>query len=332
MDDVRDVTRPPGARAAGGGVPLRLPVRDIRAGPSFRAGSLDRDHVAALALLRGSWPPILIDRDRVVIDGAHRLQAAILCGLEDLACEVFDGTPEDAFVEFVSRNTHHGLPLTLHERRAAASRIIGSREQWSDRRIAEVCGVAPGTVASLRKAGVSPGARPTDHDEQSDRRVGRDGRSRPVSSHAIAERVIEAIRRDPHASLRTIAGPIGVSPETVRRVKARMRRVAMSGPGGQADGAQPVSSPLAAPVADDPEAPGEPWSGDQALQSMPDGCAFLDWFGRTSIGDEWRWLAASVPVSRIYMVADESRRRAALWRHFADAVESRIALQHASSG
>src|SRR5579862_5292892 len=243
MDDARDVTRPLVVRAAGVGPPLRLPVRDIRATNRFRVGPINPDHVIALAAGHGTWPPILIDRACTVIDGAHRLHAAVQRGFEDIACEVFEGSEEEAFVEFVRRNVHHGLSLTLQERRMAAVTIIGTHKQWSDRRIAELCALAPGTVAALRRAGAAgPHDRPTDQNEQCDRRIGRDGRSRPVSSHAITARVMEAIQREPNASLRTIARPIGVSPETVRRVKARMlaarRTTAATG-----DGAPPMARP-----------------------------------------------------------------------------------------
>jgi hypothetical protein len=220
------------------------------------------------------------------------------------------------------------LPLSMRERRAAALRIVSAHPQWSDRRIAETCGVAPGTVATLRKT--SEG-RPTVQSEQCDRRVGRDGRARPVPSLATTQRVVEAILREPHASLREIARPIGVSPETVRRVKARMG-ASQGTPASSTDDHSSRASISEAHASDRSVEIGVlPWSGDHALQSMPDGDAFLEWFGRTSVGDEWRWHATSVPVSRIYMVADESRRRAELWRNFAEAIERRL-LPGASSG
>src|SRR5947208_13320120 len=128
-----------------------LPLDALHVGPSLRVEGLDARHVATLAELAGAWPPIVVRRDdRSVVDGQHRVAAARRLGLATLQVTWFDGTAEHAFVEFVRCNVGHGLPLGLEERRSAASRILRSHPERSDRSVASVCGVSPKTVARLR--------------------------------------------------------------------------------------------------------------------------------------------------------------------------------------
>ena len=137
----------------------------------------------------------------------------------------------------VRANTSHGLPLARADRRAAARRILCSHPQWSDRVIATVAGVAADTVGRLRRspdrrdpAGPDPdgssqvAARPTERGPQSDTRMGRDGRARPVNGAKGREAASRLIAAQPEASLREIARQAGISPETVRDVRARLNR------------------------------------------------------------------------------------------------------------
>jgi hypothetical protein len=39
---------------------------------------------------------------------------------------------------------------------------------------------------------------------------------------------------------------------------------------------------------------------------------------------DWQILIAAVPLGRIYLVADEARRRADVWSKFADALQQRV--------
>ncbi|MGP4002856.1 hypothetical protein [Streptomyces sp. 8N706] len=78
-----------------------------------------------------------------VIDGMHRLLAAVVRGQETIDVEFFDGSAEDAFLRAVQGNLAHVLPLLLSDRRAAASRIIVSHPQMSDRAIARASALGP---------------------------------------------------------------------------------------------------------------------------------------------------------------------------------------------
>ena len=58
---------------------------------------------------------------------------------------------------------------------------------------------------------------------------------------------------------------------------------------------------------------------DFAFTSREDGARFAAWFDSSSVRREDLWdQAEAVPFSRVYVVADESRRRAKFWEDFAD--------------
>ncbi len=151
-----------------------------------------------------------------VIDGMHRLRAAILNGRRSIDVEFFDGSDEEAFIRAVEQNVAHGLPLTLADRKAAAARILGFKPALSDRSVASMTGLSPKTVGAVR-------ARLTEEIPRLDTRQGSDGRVRPLDSSEGRRRAAEVIRDNPGASLREIAASAGVSPETARSVRARLR-------------------------------------------------------------------------------------------------------------
>jgi ParB-like chromosome segregation protein Spo0J len=151
-----------------------------------------------------------------VIDGMHRLRAAILNGCRSIEVEFFDGSDEEAFIRAVEQNVAHGLPLTLADRKDAAARILRFRPALSDRSVASITGLSPKTVGAIR-------GRPSEEIPRLDARQGRDGRLRPLDSSEGRLRAAEVIRRNPGASLREIAASAGISPETARSVQARLR-------------------------------------------------------------------------------------------------------------
>jgi hypothetical protein len=270
------------------------------------------DHVVALAQLAGRWPPLLVRADdRRVIDGNHRLAAARRLGLTVVECELFRGSDFEGYIESVRRNVEHGLPLSLRERRAAAGRILERCHEWSDRRIAGMCGVSAATVSKIRRE--VPGIRcPTAQSDHLDMRTGRDGRQRPIVTPATREELVEAVRAHPNAPLRAIAALVGRSPETVRRVRLAVSEnsegVAACG-GSNAYAHLPVSSCA--------------WQTDAALISRDGGSRFIAWFQSTTVERHDLAMTMVVPKSRLYEVADECRRRAAFWTDFAKTLERR---------
>jgi ParB-like chromosome segregation protein Spo0J len=291
----------------------------LRTGRSPRVRGIDRRHVAALAEVPESWPPIVVGRrDGSVIDGLHRVAAARQLGLERVCAVFFDGSPDDEYVEFVRCNVGHGLALTLDERRAAARRILLTHAALSDRGVASVCGLSPKTVGRLRRTTDEAGA----SDARVARRVGRDGRQRPVDASAARVRIAEELERQPEASLRTIASAVGVSPETVRTVREKLR----SGPERSTESvglAEPEAVVLG--VLERKRHRAAPLDRDRAFTDRDEGRQFLDWFEATTVDDADLWQhGQAIPRSRVYEIADEARRRAGVWTRFAEQLEGQV--------
>ena len=299
---------------------VEVATSSLHMGRSPRDRGIDHTHVALLAEVPESWPPIVVSRrDRAVIDGQHRVAAAKQLGLKRLRALYFDGSADDAYVEFVRRNVGHGLALTLDERRSAVSRILRTHADLSDRSIASVCGLSPKTVARLRRGtdGAS-GTRTT----RANKRVGRDGRQRPVDSSAARARIAEELERRPDASLRAIASTVGVSPETVRSMREKLR-TGRERPADAARPPDPEASVLA--VLSRTRHRTAPLGRDRAFTDQEDGRRFVDWFEATCVDDADLWQhAAAVPRSRVYEIADEARRRAAVWARFAEQLEGQV--------
>lgn len=197
---------------------VEVEIHALKTADSPRTSGADPEHVEVLAAAQEPLPPIIVHRATMrVIDGLHRLRAAELRGQDKIAARFFDGDEDDAFVLAVESNVRHGLPLTLAERKHAAWRIVASHPQWSDRMIASVSGIAPGTVADIRKR--APGDQVA-----AVSRIGHDGRVRPVDISEGRLRASELISENPGLSLRQIARAAAISPETVRDVRNRMRR------------------------------------------------------------------------------------------------------------
>lgn len=163
-------------------------------------------------------PPILVHRPTMgIIDGVHRVQAAILRGQKEIDAEFVDGSSEDAFVLAVRVNVDHGLPLSLADRKAAAERILDTHPDWSDRAIAAAVGLSHKTVGAIRR-------RASGEKSHSHARVGRDGIARRLDATAGRRRAGDLLAERPDATLREISAEAGVSTSTVRDVRDRLRQ------------------------------------------------------------------------------------------------------------
>jgi hypothetical protein len=314
-----------------GAAVVSLPVARLVVKSSIREGGVNQEHVRRLMRLGGRWSPILVHEGTgVVIDGVHRVAAARLLGLVRMDATLFAGGPDEALIEFVRRNVHHGLPLTLRERKWAAGQVLDAHPHWSDRRIADICALSPKTVGRLRV--VSEDC-PSEEVPQLDTplRVGRDNRLRPVNSVSMRERVAQAIRTQPGASLRSVASSVGVSPETVRSVRMSLSQpTAGDRPASiesVADGAiegvvEDVVTSIACPAAAPPAKGLSLVTNDHDVTP-----ADLDaWLTRTDVAaaDCSQW-ATTVPPAHADAIAAEARRRAEVWLDFARAIDSRAA-------
>ncbi|MFH8407094.1 ParB N-terminal domain-containing protein [Streptomyces sp. NPDC018019] len=197
---------------------VEVEISALSVSDSPRIAGEKAEHVDLLAVADGPLPPIVVHRETLrVIDGMHRVRAAQRRGQETIAVRFFDGADADAFVLAVESNSTHGLPLTKADRKRAAERIIASHPAWSNRMIAAIVGVAPATVAKVRRR--MPGGTTPER-----RRVGQDGRSRPLDGAEGRRLAGDLIAENPGLSLRQIARATGISPETARDVRNRIRR------------------------------------------------------------------------------------------------------------
>jgi ParB-like chromosome segregation protein Spo0J len=195
---------------------VRIDVNVLTLADSPRLSGINLEHVESLAATQNPVPPIIVHRPTMrVIDGGHRLKAAMLRGDETIVVRFFDGSDADAFVLAVKLNVAHGLPLALADRKRAAERIVRSHPEWSDRRVSAVTGLSPGTVADVRK-------RLGDSDRTGSR-VGQDGRVRPLDGSTGRRLAGQLMREKPHLSLRQVAQAASISPETARDVRNRLR-------------------------------------------------------------------------------------------------------------
>jgi hypothetical protein len=288
---------------------VRVPVDAIQPGETLRLGRVNEGYLDAIVELRGTWEPLSVTQDLQVIDGHYRLLAARRLAYTSVECVIFIGDDCDAFVEGVRQNTCHGLPLTLPERKNAAIRILAFRDGWSDRRIAELCGLAHDTVGRLRRERACQSGGPRHLDSQ------RDGNrsSRHTRESDARARIAQAIKETPSASLRQLARATGSSHETVRAVRRRLQsapeRTADLSPGDRRIPGKRAVSP----------------STDVAFTSTAPGASFAEWFERTAVGTDWVDYVDSVPLSRVYEIVDDAHRRAAAWANFAAALTARVA-------
>jgi ParB-like chromosome segregation protein Spo0J len=203
------------SRSQKGGV-VTVDLDALSEANSPRLTGEDKEHTARLAETEEDLPPILVHRSTMtVIDGMHRLRAAVMKGHTTIDVIFFDGSEEEAFLRAVEENIRHGLPLTLTDRKAAAVRVIASHPEMSDRSIGHHVGLSDKTVGVVRRS--------TSEDPRLNTRVGKDGRSRPLNGEEGRRRAAEFIAAHPGAPLREIAANTGVSLGTAHDVRKRMR-------------------------------------------------------------------------------------------------------------
>jgi hypothetical protein len=198
-----------------------VPIAALSGGVSLRRGGTDAAHVRLLvdAADSAELPPILVQVDGCrVIDGLHRLEAARLMGDDRIRARFLDCSNSEALVIAMQANGSHGLPLSKADRVAGAQRVLSSHPDWSDRAIAGVTGLSAKTIASLRERSAATAA------PLGGKRIGQDGRRRPVDAAEGRRRAAEYIGAHPNAPLRQVARATDVSLGTVHDVSARLRR------------------------------------------------------------------------------------------------------------
>jgi hypothetical protein len=329
--------RPPNLLLLRGSGPLDhgptviVPIMDLVPADSPRVDGESDEHIRTLADIDADVPPIVVHRPSMrVVDGMHRLRAALLRGEDTIEARFFDGTEDDAFVLAVELNSGHGLPLSQADRGAAAARIVGSHPHWSDRVIATLTGVSAKTVAAIR-------GRATAEIPQLHSRIGRDGRVRPHSTAQGRRLAGKLMAETPDLSLREVAKESGVSVGTVRDVrrriglgldpvppKQRMTELAEQGAPRPAVLSLDARTAVTIPVADALPVLLEQLKKDPSLRFSEVGRVLLRLLDAHSISTAtWTRLVESVPSHASSAVAGLAMSCADSWRQFAEQLGQR---------
>ncbi|MEU9116361.1 ParB N-terminal domain-containing protein [Streptomyces sp. NPDC048483] len=307
-----------------------VPISALLPSDSPRLEGEDEEHVRQLAETAGELPPILVRRSTMrVIDGMHRLRAAELKNEDRVPVHFFDGSQQAAFVLSVKLNAAHGLPLSRADKVSAAARIIDAYPEWSDRRIAQATGLGAGSVSAVR-------LRSTAQTGQLKKRVGRDGRARPLHPAEGRVRASRLIEAKPESTLKEIAEQAGISIATVKDVRDRVRAGKDPLPhsqraaaprhvksGSEVDALDEDKSRGAVSVlSDDLRSAVERMLRDPSMRT--DAGRSLLQILRHAVGDEGKWhrLAAGVPKHRAATVAWAAKAYADQLLRFARSIEA----------
>jgi hypothetical protein len=142
----------------------QIPLAAIRVDPSVQQRVAGTSQEVVDDYARGmrdgdAFPPIIVFSDDGVtyclVDGYHRYEAyrAAHPGVQKIECEVHTGDHDDALIWACGANTRHGLRRTgLDKLKAVITLLkINRCSDWSDRRVAEHCGVSHPFVAKVRR-------------------------------------------------------------------------------------------------------------------------------------------------------------------------------------
>jgi ParB-like chromosome segregation protein Spo0J len=303
-------------------------VQALQGADSPRLEGESFEHVMALAEAEGELPPILVHRETMrVIDGMHRLRAAVLNGRTEIRVRYFSGTDADVFVAAVRANVQHGLPLSLSDREAAAARILSTHAHYSDRTIAEAAGLASTTVARIRECTLGG-------ESQATMRLGKDGRLRPVNSASGRRTAGHLLAENPALSLRDVADRAGISPATAKDVRERLAR-----------GEDPVPARLAMAEKRSVGEPRVPASRsaersrqmqqdatlvlaklqrDPSLRLSDSGRGLLRWLSSRSVNSkDWQDLEEGIPAHCVSLVAELAMGFADEWVRVAEMLRER---------
>ncbi|WP_241836712.1 ParB/RepB/Spo0J family partition protein [Streptomyces sp. CB01249] len=310
-------------------------VKDLVVADSPRINGVDEAHARRLADVFPSLPPILVHSPSMrVIDGIHRVRAAIILGLDTVDTQFFVGSEAEAFIQAVARNTADGLLLTLADRSAAVRRILDSFPAMSDLSVAVYTGLDAGVVAEVRwRAAV--GAAEPDHAGGAARlpepvtaacaQAATPGRSNPGEQREPGERTAGALS--------------GGAPQSAGECARGHEEE-------HAPRAQPSLVPPRVPTARDPQlCGGRPvmartardrlriLSNNPSLRNSQAGREFLRWLHGHFLTDKaWKERVDAIPPHCTETVAEIALKCADAWRRFAEELSDRERMQSVPAG
>lgn len=160
------------------------------------------------------FPPVVVFFDGAsywLADGFHRYFGARDAGESAIAVQVINGTQRDAVLYSLKANATHGLKRTNADKRKAVETLLKDAEwaAWSDRKIAEVCGVGYSLVSDVRKA-----ICPIRADAPVARTVERNGKTYTQNTANIGKKQTVESDSTPTASMPKAAEPMRAAPKT----------------------------------------------------------------------------------------------------------------------
>ena len=190
--------------------PCKILITELKLSPRLQCrAKLDEENLKDFieALERGDeFPPIIVFRIRgslYIVDGHHRLQAALKAGHTEILAVVHDGTWHDAVRAALAANKKHGIRLSAEDRAAAVLLATKELPGESTRAIAELCGISHRTVGRvlLKSRGALPHVRKMIQ--------GRDGKQYPARPPRPRH---ETSRPEPAAAIGTPAEDKPIAP------------------------------------------------------------------------------------------------------------------------
>lgn len=308
-----------------------VPVADLLPADSPRLSGIDESHAQRLAEVYALLPPIMVHRPTMrVIDGMHRLRAAAIVGRDVIDAQFFDGAEDEAFIQSVTRNIAHGLPLSPADRRAAAGRILAAFPAMSDQSLVVYTGLDSKTVAEVRRRQATRPPRPNTGGASTVRPPGR------VSDRGPAA---ERTARRPEPEAGAVAREPGPAPGTARdegrpphRGEEPMTPVRHGTPAPQ----RPAGSRIPPPAAGSTSGPARPaatrgsldllrrLAADPSLRDSEAGRDFLRWLHAHFFTDEaWRRRIDAVPPHCTDTVAEVALKCSDIWLRFARELSDR---------
>jgi len=103
---------------------MKIPIKEIVFDKeSYPRNKMDNDVISQYRASMDKLPPILINQNKKLVDGYHRIVAHQTEGETEIEAEIIDVPDNEIFAESIRCNSKHGKQLTSAEKRKAAIRL-----------------------------------------------------------------------------------------------------------------------------------------------------------------------------------------------------------------
>lgn len=110
---------------------------------------IDQEQVNLYRLNLNSLPPIIVNEDYILIDGAHRLRAHEISNKKEITAIVKEISKEDILLEAIKINNKHGKQLTMNDKRILARKLFD--DQLTNEDIGDLLAVNLRTIQEWTK-------------------------------------------------------------------------------------------------------------------------------------------------------------------------------------